>query len=95
MKVSFNRLAEQELIAAARYLHAEANLGRAFLKEYEAWESRVARFPESCPEIAPGIRCGYLKRFKYHITYAVRGDTLRILYVRSARREPLQEWPRD
>lgn len=95
MKVSFNRLAEKELIAAARYLHAEVNLGREFLKEYEAWEARVTRFPGSCPEIVPGIRCGFLKRFKYHITYVVRGEVLRVLYVRSARQEPLREWPRD
>ena len=94
MKVSFNRLAGQELIAAARYLHAEARLGREFLAEYGAWEARTRRFPASCPEIAPGIRCGFLKRFKFHVTYTIRGDTLRILYVRSARRAPLENWPR-
>lgn len=95
MKVSFNRLAEAELITAARYLHAEAGLGRAFLDEYAAWESRTRRFPRSCPEIAPGIRCGFLQRFKYHVTYTIRANALRILYVRSARQEPLKDWPRD
>lgn len=89
MKASFNRLAEAELIAAARYLQAEAGLGREFLHEYQAWERRTCRFPASCPEIVPDIRCGYLKRFKYHVTYTIRGDTLRILYVRPARQEPL------
>jgi hypothetical protein len=95
VKVSFNRLAEQELIAAARYLQAEADLGRAFLDEYAAWETRTRRFPLSCPEIAPGIRCGFLKRFKFHVTYTVRGDSLRILYLRSARRAPLKDWSRS
>ena len=95
MKVSFNRLAERELIAATRYFHAEAGLGRAFLGEYQAWEARTRRFPESCPEIAPGIRCGFLKRFKYHVTYTIRGETLRILHVRSARQAPLKDWPRN
>lgn len=90
MKASFNRLAEEELIAAARYLQSEAGLGREFLNEYVAWEARTRRFPASCPEIAPGIRCGFLKRFKYHVTYTIRGETLRILYVRSARQEPLK-----
>ena len=94
MKVTFNRLAEQELIAAARYLQAETNLGSAFLDEYEVWEARVCRFPESCPEIAPGIRSGFLPRFKYHVTYTVRGDIIRLLYVRHARQAPLQSWPR-
>lgn len=95
MKASFNRLAEQELIAAARYLQAEAGLGGAFLDEYAAWEGRTLQFPESCPEIAPGIRCGYLRRFKYHVTYTIRGDRLRILHVRHARRAPLRNWPRS
>jgi plasmid stabilization system protein ParE len=95
MKVSFNRLAEAELIAAARHLEAERHLGAAFLDEYAAWETRIRDFPESCPEIAPGIRCGYLPRFKYHITYSVRERTLRILYVRSARRQPQSHWPRQ
>lgn len=94
MKVSFNRLAEAELIAAARYLDAERSLGSAFLDEYEAWEKQLRAFPESHPEIAPGIRCGFLARFKYHVTYMLRPDSLRILYVRSARQAPLRRWPR-
>ena len=94
MRATFNRLAAKELVAAAQYLQTETNLGSAFLDEYEVWEKRVLRFPGSCPEIAPGIRCGYLKRFKYHVTYTIRGDTLRILYVRHARQVPLTTWPR-
>ena len=90
MKASFNRLAAEEVIAAARYLQTEAGCGREFLNEYEAWELRTRRFPASCPEIASGIRCGFLQRFKYHVTYTIRGDTLRILYVRSARQAPLR-----
>jgi hypothetical protein len=33
MKVSFNRLTEAELIAAARFLEAESKRGKAFLDE--------------------------------------------------------------
>lgn len=95
MRASFNRLAEQELIAAARYLEQEAGLGREFLAEYEAWQKQVLRFPESCHEVAPGIRCGFLARFKYHVTYTVREECVRVLYVRSARRVPLTRWPRS
>ena len=94
MKVSFNRLAGAELIAAARYLDAERNLGSAFLDEYAEWEKQIRAFPCSCPEIAPGIRCGFLARFKHHVTYALLPDSLRILYVRSARQAPLSRWPR-
>lgn len=89
MKVSFNRLAEQELIAAARHLAEVANLGSAFLDEYETWENQVKQQPLSYPEIAPAIRRGYLSRFKYHVTYTIRGKSLRILYVRYARQAPL------
>ena len=94
MKVSFNRLAMDELIAAARDLDLKAKLGHAFLEEYEKWEAQVKQFPNSCPEIAPSIRCAYLKRFKYHVTYRVSNDTIRILYVRYAGREPLKQWAR-
>ena len=94
MKARFNRLAEQELIAAAKHVQAEANLGGALLDEYAAWEARTLRFPKSCPEIAPGICCGFLPRFKYHVTYTIRADTLRILYVRHARQAPLKNWLR-
>ena len=74
MKVSFNRLAEQELIAVARKLAESANLGGPFLDEYESWEAQVRQHPLSCPEIAPGIRRGYLSRFKYHVTYTTTFD---------------------
>ncbi len=94
MKVSFNRQAEAELISAARYLESERRLGGAFLDEYEAFQKQVSLFPESCPEIAPGIRCGYLSQFRYHVTYTIREEVIRILYVRSARQIPLRSWPR-
>lgn len=94
MKVTFNRLAEAELITAARFLEEERGLGAEFLDEYQSWEKRVRDFPESCAEIAPGIRCGYLARFKYHVTYALTEGAIRILYIRSARRKPLKRWPR-
>lgn len=68
--------------------------GAAFLAEYEEWEQQIRQFPESCPEIAPAIRLGYLKRFKYHVTYTQREESIRILYVRHAKQVPLTRWPR-
>lgn len=94
MRVSFNGFAEQELLAAAKHFEAEARLGVAFLEEYEAWERQIVEFPNSCPEIAPTIRCGYLSRFKYHVTYQVRGEVIRILYIRHARQAPLVTFKR-
>jgi hypothetical protein len=94
VKVSFNRSAGQELIEAARKLAEAANLGEAFLEEYEAWEAQIKRHPLSCPEIASGIRRGYLPRFKYHVTYTIRGQSIRILYVRYARQAPLTSFKR-
>jgi hypothetical protein len=94
VNVSFNRFAEQELIAAARHLATAANLGGAFLDEYEAWEVRIKRHPLSCPEIAQNIRRGYLPRFKYHVTYTIHGKSIRILYIRYARMAPLTAFRR-
>jgi hypothetical protein len=92
VKATFHRLAEAELIAAARDLDTKAKLGHAFIDEYEDWEVQIRRFPLACHEIAPGIRCGYLKRFKYHVTYRVLSGAVRILYIRSARQEPLRHF---
>jgi hypothetical protein len=92
--VSFNRSAGQELISAARKLAEVANLGGAFLDEYETWEAQIKRHPLSCAEIASGIRRGYLPRFKYHVTYTIRGHSIRILYVRYARQTPLTSFRR-
>ena len=94
MKATFHRLAETELIAAARDLNAKTKLGYAFLDEYENWEAHIRRFPLACPEIAPGIRCAYRKRFKYHVTYRVLPDAIRILYIRSARQATLKHFTR-
>lgn len=55
MKVSFNRLAEQELIAAALQFEAEAHLGAAFLDEYQAWEKQVRAFPVHVPKSLPAF----------------------------------------
>jgi len=49
MKVSFNRLAAQELIGAARKLADAANLGAAFLDEYETWKPRLRSIPFPAP----------------------------------------------
>lgn len=94
MTVSFNRSAGQELVAAATKLAEVANLGGAFLNEYEAWEAQIKQHPHSCPEIAPDIRRGYLPRFKYHVTYTIRGQSIRILYIRYARQAPLTSFRR-
>lgn len=94
MTVSFNRSAAQELIAAALKLAEVANFGGAFLDEYEAWETQIRKHPLSSPEIASGIRRGYLPRFKYHVTYTIRAQSIRILYVRYARQAPLTSFRR-
>lgn len=86
MKVRFHPIAERELIAAALYLDQEAGFGSDFLDAYEAWESQIREYPESCPEIGMGIRKGLLQRFKYLIGYKIKGSGrskhIRILYVR-------------
>jgi plasmid stabilization system protein ParE len=87
MKVSFHRLARGELIAAANYLERKAGLGAEFLDSFEAWAQNIVRFPESAPLIGRNIRKGVLLRFNYIITYEVGFETIRVLYVRHAKRQ--------
>jgi hypothetical protein len=45
------------------------------------------------PLTGNGIWC-YLPRFKYHVTYTIRGQSIRIFYVRYARKAPLTSFGR-
>ncbi len=88
-RVSFHRLAEDELNDAAQYYErGSPGLGAAFLAEAERVVQEILRFPESAPEVKPGVRRRLLRRFPYGILYAVREQEIRILAVMNLRRRP-------
>jgi toxin ParE1/3/4 len=55
--------------------------------------AHVARWPDSMRASAkrPGVRVASLGRFPYKIFYRVRGETVEILHIHHAAREPWNE----
>jgi len=81
--------AEDELLREIDYLELQAHgLGRRFFGEVQKAESRIAQFPESAPEIAPGIRKCVLRKFRYSLIYAVEESSLLVLAVAHHSRRP-------
>ena len=62
--VKYHEAAEDELLTEVGYLELRASgLGGRFLAEVGRAEDLIAQFPESAPEILPGIRKRVLRKF--------------------------------
>ena len=89
MKISFLSLAQKELDDAVIWYDEQASgLGTEFLDELDRAVRRVACFPQSSPEIEPGIRRCLLTRFPYGILYSLDGESIIIIAVAHLHREP-------
>jgi plasmid stabilization system protein ParE len=89
MTVLYHEAAEQELLHAVGYLEMRAKgLGRRLLADVRKAEDRMTRFPESAPEIVPGIRRLLLQKFPYSLFYTIENGDLLILAVAHQRRRP-------
>ena len=87
--VRYHQAAEDELLREIGYLEIQAiGLGRRFFAEVRRAESLIARFPESAPEIAPGIRKRILRKFRYSLIYSIEKDGLLVLAVAHHSRRP-------
>jgi plasmid stabilization system protein ParE len=89
VKVVFLAPAQNELDdAVAWYNRQAAGLGRELLDELDRAVRRALTFPESYPEIEPGIRRCRLGRFPYGVIYGLDGDTLVVVAVAHLHRRP-------
>jgi len=87
--VKYHEAAEDELLTEVGYLELRASgLGRRFFSEVLRAEHFIAQFPESAPEILPGIRKRILRKFPYSLIYAIERDELVILAVAHHSRRP-------
>ena len=87
--VKYHEAAEDELLTEVGYLELRASgLGRRFLAEVGRAEDLIAQFPESAPEILPGIRKRVLRKFPYSLIYTIERDELLILAVAHHSRRP-------
>jgi plasmid stabilization system protein ParE len=87
VRVTFNELAERELIDAAQYYErAQPGLGTAFIEEVRRCSAAVAEYPHSDTVVLGNIRRRLCQRFPYGLLYTVAGDELRILAVMNLKR---------
>lgn len=89
MKVVFLESAQIELDeAVAWYNRQAAGLGRELLDELDRAVRRAMVFPQSYPEIEPGIRRCRLVRFPYGVIYGIDGESLVVVAVAHLHRRP-------
>jgi toxin ParE1/3/4 len=89
MQYEFHPEAEWEFIEQAAYYESEmAGLGDRFAREVERVVELLLEHPESGGAIDAQLRHFVLRRFPHSIIYSVIGETLAIIAVAHARREP-------
>ncbi len=87
--VRYHQAAEDELLQEIGYLELRTiGLGRRFFAEVRRVENLIAEFPESAPQISPGIRKRVLRKFRYSLIYSIEKDGLLILAVAHHSRRP-------
>ena len=90
MRASLTADAEYELIESARYYAREANaeLGQAFLSEFERSVELLLEHPKFGAVWRGATRRLPLRRFPYSIVYELREDEVRVIAVAHQRRRP-------
>jgi plasmid stabilization system protein ParE len=90
MNVRFLEAAQMELDEAYEWYDIQVTgLGGKFIEE--AWVAirRIVVFPESCEEVAFGIRKCLIRRFPYLLMYRVDQSEILVLAVAYQHRKPL------
>ncbi len=81
--------AESDLAAAYRwYENKDAGLGEEFLRAVEASLLGIQKNPQTHQKIYKEIRRALTKRFPYGIFYLIDSDTVSVIGVLHARRNP-------
>lgn len=81
--------AEFDLVAAYRwYEDRDAGLGEEFLRQVEAALLGVQNNPHTHQKIYKEVRRALTKRFPYGLFYLIDNDTVSVLGVLHARRDP-------
>ena len=90
MKFSLAAEAEQELTEGARFYAAQANaeLGHAFISEFERAIDLLRSHPRMGAPWRGSTRRLPLRRFPYSIVYELRTSELRVLALTHQRRKP-------
>ncbi|MEK7409359.1 MAG: type II toxin-antitoxin system RelE/ParE family toxin [Acidobacteriota bacterium] len=89
-RISFHRLAKQELKEAAHYYDSESHgLGLEFLQEIEQCIQSVVEYPEAAPVLGGPVRQRLARRFPYAVLYSITPARIRVLAVMHLKRRPM------
>lgn len=91
-KVIFKPEAERDLARAYRwYEERDIGLGAEFMRALDSCVHQIQRQPEMYPIAHKNVRQGVTRRFPYSIFYLVQDETIYIVAVFHASRDP-QIW---
>ena len=89
MNVRFLAAAQQEMDEAHEWYEAQvAGLGGVFIEELWVAARRITVFPESCEEVAAGVRKCLIRRFPYMFIYNMEQTFILVLAVAHQHRKP-------
>ena len=94
MKVVYTEEALRDLDAIADWLIVHyPTVAPAIERRIRSIVAHIARWPESSRRSAkrPGVRVALLGRYPYKIFYRVTDDTVQILHIHHAARQPWDE----
>jgi hypothetical protein len=88
-RISISAEVTSQILAASSCLDGvKEGLGTEFEKEVEAVFQSISQNPNLYPKEFGPVRRALIRRFKQVVFYALRGDTIVVLELRDARREP-------
>ena len=88
-RIEYHEAAEEELLSEIAFLESRSpGLGRRFFAEVARAENLIAQFPESAPEVQPGIRRTRVRKFPVSLIYTVEAGRLVVLAVAHHSRRP-------
>ena len=94
LPVTFRWQAKQDLDEAVEwYERQRVGLGRRFQNRVEEVLERISRSPETHGRVYRDVRCANVRRFPYGVYYRVEPDSLVVVAVFHARRDP-RAWQR-
>jgi plasmid stabilization system protein ParE len=90
MNVRFLSTARHELDEAHEWYEIQvAGLGGKLIEELWVAIRRIMIFPESCEEVAEGVRKCLIRRFPYMLIYSLDQTEILVLAVAHQHRKPL------
>ena len=87
--IVLTELAREEIREArAWYRCIGPSLGRDFARSIRSTLDRISAFPESYPELTPGVRKARVRRFPYSVVYRLHGEEVVVVALFHSRRDP-------